>query len=61
LKFNFRNLLAALAYLHESTPAITHNDIKIENIFQMPGNDLNLILGDFGLARVHDSSNDVFE
>jgi serine/threonine protein kinase len=43
----FKKIASAIHYLHSNE--ITHNDVKLENIFLI--DDFEPILGDFGFAR----------
>ncbi|KAK9762890.1 Calcium/calmodulin-dependent protein kinase type I [Basidiobolus ranarum] len=51
-----RQILKGVAYLHEN--GIVHRDLKPENIlFETEDEDSNLVIADFGLARLIDDSN----
>ncbi len=48
----FKQLLSALSYLHRKN--ITHNDIKLENIFVKSKTIPKIVLGDFGNASYNE-------
>jgi calcium-dependent protein kinase len=50
----FKQLLSALSYLHRKN--ITHNDIKLENIFVKSKIIPEIVLGDFGNASYNEES-----
>jgi serine/threonine protein kinase len=50
-----REIASALTHLHRDL-AITHRDLKPENIFVRREQPLDLVLGDFGIARAMSSS-----
>ena len=57
-----RQLLAGVVegidHLHSLTPRIIHRDIKPENLLVRERNPMQVVLADFGLARLTEQSND---